>query len=97
VNRPGGEPEPGNPVMFDAALREQWLAGSADLACRRWREQHPQRVRWFDTDNQRYSIDIDTPEDLERFTASTGHVLLWPVAAEQKLPTQVAKIHEAVG
>jgi molybdenum cofactor cytidylyltransferase len=97
VNRPGGEPEPGNPVMFDAALREQWLAGSADLACRRWREQHPQRVRWFDTDNQRYSIDIDTPEDLERFTANTGHALQWPVAADQKLQTQVGKIREAVG
>ena len=80
VAAPNGEPEPGNPVIFDAALRDEWLAGSADLACRRWRERHPQRVRWFDTDNRRYRVDIDTPDDLERFAASTGHRLRWPVA-----------------
>jgi len=80
VTTDGGDPEPGNPVIFDAALREQWLAGSADLACRKWRKAHPERVRWFDTDNRRYRIDIDTPEDLERFAASTGHVLQWPAA-----------------
>ena len=74
----GGDPEPGNPVMFDAALREQWLDGSANLACRQWRQANPERVRWFDTDNRRYKLDIDTPEDLERFAASTGHVLRWP-------------------
>lgn len=75
-----GEAEPGNPVIFDAALREQWLAGEADLACRKWRAAHPERVRWFDCDNHRYRIDIDTPEDLERFAASTGHRLTWPPA-----------------
>ena len=80
VIRADAEPAPGNPVMFDAALREQWLAGSADLACSKWREQHPERVRWFDTDNQRYAVDIDTPEDMERFAASTGHRLVWPAA-----------------
>jgi molybdenum cofactor cytidylyltransferase len=78
VTMDGGEPEPGNPVMFDAALREQWLDGSANLACRQWRQANPERVRWFDTDNLRYKVDIDTPEDIERFAASTGHVLSWP-------------------
>jgi molybdenum cofactor cytidylyltransferase len=74
----GGEALPGNPVIFDAALRDEWLTGAADLACRRWRDAHPQRVRWFDTDNRRYRVDIDTPEDIERFAASTGHALRWP-------------------
>jgi molybdenum cofactor cytidylyltransferase len=78
VTAQGGDCEPGNPVIFDAALREQWLAGAADLACRKWQQKHPERVRWFDTDNRRYCIDIDTPKDLERFTASTGHTLQWP-------------------
>mgnify|MGYP001164765325 CR=1 FL=1 len=80
VKRPGGETVPGNPVMFDAALREEWLAGGADLACRKWRERNPGRVHWLDTENPRYSVDIDTPEDLERFAASTGHRLAWPAA-----------------
>lgn len=78
VTAPDGSTAPGNPVMFDAALREQWLAGSAELTCRNWREKHPETVSWFDTDNQHYRVDIDTPEDLARFTASTGHVLNWP-------------------
>jgi molybdenum cofactor cytidylyltransferase len=76
----GGAPEPGNPVIFDSALREEWLAGEADLACRNWRQAHPERVHWLDTDNSRYRIDIDTPEDLERFAARTGHRLTWSAA-----------------
>lgn len=80
VQLAGGEAAPGNPVIFDGALREEWLAGSADLACRKWRQNHPDRVRWFDTDNPRYRIDIDTPDDLERFAASTGHRLAWPAS-----------------
>lgn len=71
--------EPGNPVIFEAALRDEWLAGDVNGACRRWREANPQRVRWFDTDNSRYRIDIDTPADLQRFTERTGHALRWPV------------------
>jgi molybdenum cofactor cytidylyltransferase len=82
---PRFESRPGNPVIFDATLREAWLAGDANLACRRWREQNPERVHWFDTDNRRYALDIDTPEDLERFAAGTGHRLTWPQAlAESK-------------
>jgi len=84
VKRADGEAVPGNPVMFDAALREEWLAGSADLACRKWRERNPARVHWLDTENQRYSVDVDTPEDLERFAASTGHRLVWPAAYAQE-------------
>jgi molybdenum cofactor cytidylyltransferase len=76
----GGEPRPGNPVIFEAALRDEWLAGAADAACRKWRLAHPERVHWFDTDNRRYRIDIDTPEDLARFSASTGHTLTWPAS-----------------
>ena len=70
--------EPGNPVMVDAGLREAWLAGEAEAACRRWREAHPDQVHWFETTNTRYRLDIDTPEDLQRFTERTGHVLRWP-------------------
>ena len=82
VRRPDGESVPGNPVIFDAKLREEWLAGDANLACRKWRQSHPERVHWFDTDNQRYGIDIDTREDMARFAATTGHELRWPAALE---------------
>jgi molybdenum cofactor cytidylyltransferase len=82
--RVDGEALPGNPVIFDAALRDEWLAGASDAACRKWRAAHPERVRWFDTDNRRYRVDIDTPDDLARFTASTGHTLQWPAAFAQE-------------
>ncbi len=87
VSGADGQARPGNPVIFEAALRDEWLSGAADLACRAWRETRPGRVRWFDTDNQRYVLDIDTPEDLERFSADTGHRLKWPAAL----------VHETVG
>ena len=71
---------PGNPVIFESALRDDWLAGDVDAACRRWRDANPGRVRWFESDNQRYCIDIDVDADLLRFTERTGHVLRWPAA-----------------
>jgi molybdenum cofactor cytidylyltransferase len=70
--------EPGNPVIFEGSLRHEWLAGAANGACRRWRDAHPERVRWFDTDNRRYRLDIDTPDDVARFALETGHALRWP-------------------
>jgi molybdenum cofactor cytidylyltransferase len=78
VPRVGGAP--GNPVIFESALRDEWLAGDVDAACRRWRDANPSRVRWVESDNQRYRIDIDTEDDLLRFTERTGHVLRWPAA-----------------
>ena len=72
--------EPGNPVIFEAGLRDEWLAGDVNAACRCWREANPERVSWLDTDNSRYRVDIDTPEDLQRFTERTGHTLRWPAA-----------------
>jgi molybdenum cofactor cytidylyltransferase len=70
--------EPGNPVIFEAALRDEWLNGDINAACRKWREANPDRVRWFDTENSRYRVDIDTDQDLVQFTERTGHTLRWP-------------------
>jgi molybdenum cofactor cytidylyltransferase len=84
IKQDDGEVVCGNPVMFDAALRDEWLAGGADLACRRWRDRHPERVHWFETENRHYCVDIDTPEDLELFAARTGHRLAWPAAYAQE-------------
>jgi molybdenum cofactor cytidylyltransferase len=69
---------PGNPVIVDAALRNEWLAGDVSATGQRWRNANPARVHWFDTSNDHYGIDIDTPEDIARFTARTGRTLCWP-------------------
>jgi CTP:molybdopterin cytidylyltransferase MocA len=68
----------GNPVMFSADVREQILAGEANAGCRQWQARHPELVVPFITDNRRYRIDIDTPEDIARFEQDTGHKLSWP-------------------
>jgi CTP:molybdopterin cytidylyltransferase MocA len=68
----------GNPVMFSSAVRAQILAGTAQVGCRQWQAAHPQAVAPFVTDNRRYRVDIDTPEDMARFAADTGHTLRWP-------------------
>jgi CTP:molybdopterin cytidylyltransferase MocA len=70
----------GNPVVFSQEVREQILAGAANVGCRQWQAANPQAVAAFVTDNRRYRVDVDTPEDLETFARETGHVLRWPAA-----------------
>jgi molybdenum cofactor cytidylyltransferase len=72
--------ERANPIVLDAALRDEILAGQADFGCRQWIAAHPQRVHRFDTDNQHYCVDVDTPEDVDRFAERYGHALRWPEA-----------------
>ena len=80
VTNAHGVAEPGNPVIFESALAAQWLSGQTHAACRQWRQANPERVHWLDTDNRRFRTDIDTPEDIARFSAETGHSLTWPAA-----------------
>lgn len=70
--------EPGNPVIINAALRDEWLAGDVGATGLRWRNANPTRVQWFDTANDHYCVDIDTPQDMARLTARTGRTLRWP-------------------
>jgi CTP:molybdopterin cytidylyltransferase MocA len=70
--------ERGNPVIFGAAVREQILAAGPGFGGRDWQRAHPEASAPFVTDNRRYRVDIDTPEDLARFEAETGHALRWP-------------------
>jgi CTP:molybdopterin cytidylyltransferase MocA len=74
--------QPGNPVMFSAAVREQILAGDVNVGCRQWRRQNPAAVANFDTDNRRFILDIDTFEDIEQFERDTGHALRWPAGVD---------------
>ncbi len=72
--------KPGNPVIFSADVLQQIVSDELNIGCREWRSRHPELVIPYVTDNHRYRIDIDTPEDLERFRQETGHALHWPVA-----------------
>jgi molybdenum cofactor cytidylyltransferase len=72
--------QPGNPVIFSGAVREQILAGDGNAGCRQWRAGHPEAVHHFDTESERFIVDVDTLEDLERFERRTGYALRWPAA-----------------
>jgi CTP:molybdopterin cytidylyltransferase MocA len=73
--------QPGNPVIFSDAVREQILAGEGDVGCRQWRSANPRAVHHFDTESQRFIVDLDTPEDVELFERKTGHTLRWPAGS----------------
>jgi molybdenum cofactor cytidylyltransferase len=62
-------------------VREQILAGDANIGCRQWRNANPAALSHFDTDNRRFTVDIDTPEDIATFERNTGHALRWPASA----------------
>jgi CTP:molybdopterin cytidylyltransferase MocA len=72
--------ERGNPVMFSAEVREQILSGGANVGCRQWQAAHAEAVSPYVTDNRRYTVDLDTLEDVERFQRETGHALKWPAS-----------------
>jgi molybdenum cofactor cytidylyltransferase len=76
-----GEFQPGNPIIFDSDLKAQWLESAARVACKKWRADHPEQIKWLDTDNAHFFLDIDTEQDLLAFTQATGHTLTWPVVA----------------
>jgi molybdenum cofactor cytidylyltransferase len=67
--------ERANPVVFEAAVRDEVLEGDSDFGCRQWMDRHPARIVRFDTDNEHYRADIDTPEDLVGFERRYGHTL----------------------
>ena len=73
-----GEKKPGNPVMIDAALRDQWLAGDAEMTSRNWRQKYPETVFWFEPTNDHWFVDIDEEVDIANFEARTGRTLQWP-------------------
>lgn len=70
--------ERGNPIVFDAAVRDAVLAGDANFGCRQWLAAHPERVARLDTDNRHYCVDVDSPDDIARFESTYGHALRWP-------------------
>lgn len=69
---------PGNPVMFSAEVQAQILAGPQTMGCRQWQVAHPDSVHHWVSTNQRYRIDVDTPEDIEALAATSGQHLRWP-------------------
>jgi len=69
--------KPGNPVILTPEVRDAVLSADQSIGCRQWRQANRSSALPFDSDNQHYVIDIDTPEDIESFCRTTGRSLSW--------------------
>ncbi len=54
----------GNPVIFDSELLASGETSNEQPLCRRWWTEHPEQCLAWETNNDRYCIDLDTPEDV---------------------------------
>lgn len=59
--------EKGNPVVFSKQYRNQILSHSRPNGCSHLIKQNQPTVFFFETGNIRFTLDIDTPSDLDRF------------------------------
>lgn len=59
---------PGNPVLFSQRIALQIAQGEGDFGSGAWRQQRPEWLLEWQTDNLHYVTDIDTPEDLDHWT-----------------------------
>jgi CTP:molybdopterin cytidylyltransferase MocA len=72
----------GNPVVFSGELIAELLATQQKIGCRKFIDDHPELVHKYNTDNDRFILDVDTPEDLAAFEKRTGWNLTMPQLAE---------------
>ena len=70
--------QPGNPVIFTAAVRAALLACPPEVGCKQWRQAHTSQVQALDCDNPHFVQDVDTPEDIAKLRRSSGRQLQWP-------------------
>lgn len=56
----------GNPVLFPTALARRLREDETAPRARRFIDDHPEHVIWFEAANDHFTTDIDTPEDAAR-------------------------------
>ena len=62
---------PGNPVVFNRHVADRIIQGEGDFGSGAWRTQSQAwRLEW-ETDNPHYVVDIDTPEELDRWQSAS--------------------------
>lgn len=79
--RPVVSGELGNPVIFDYAIVNREYKSPHPL-CRQWWADNPQHCLSWDTDNTRYSTDLDTIDDIRAVEKRLGRSITIPSASE---------------
>lgn len=64
--------ERGNPIVFDAAYAPEVSAGRRLIGCRKLAEQYPEETWYHEVENDRYAVDMDTPQDYARVLTRLG-------------------------
>jgi molybdenum cofactor cytidylyltransferase len=64
--------ERGNPIVFAAAYAPEVAAGRRLIGCRKLVEEYPDEVYFHDVSHDRYSTDMDTPEEYARVLSRLG-------------------------
>ena len=68
----------GNPIMLSGSVMKTILASGAEMVCRNFMDQHPELVHQWQTQNDHYVVDVDTPEDLKALSKNTGLIFSLP-------------------
>jgi len=58
--------ERGNPILFAASYAPEVVAGDRKLGCRKLANAYPNEVHRYVAGHDRYTTDMDTPDDYER-------------------------------
>jgi molybdenum cofactor cytidylyltransferase len=58
--------ERGNPILFAASYAPEVVAGDRKLGCRKLANAYPNEVHRYVAEHDRYTTDMDTPDDYER-------------------------------
>jgi molybdenum cofactor cytidylyltransferase len=72
----------GNPVVFSGDVIPELLATNVSIGCRKFIDDNPMMVHRHITENDRFTLDIDTPEDLTAFEKRTGWKLTMPMETQ---------------
>lgn len=56
----------GNPIVFAAAYAPEVAAGRRLIGCRKLAQQYPEETWYFEAGHDRYTTDLDTPEEYRR-------------------------------
>jgi molybdenum cofactor cytidylyltransferase len=71
----------GNPVAFAASRVPEVLSGSINPGCRKLIADHPQDVVCWECEHDRYTTDLDTPEDYARIRACFAQQVITAAAS----------------
>jgi molybdenum cofactor cytidylyltransferase len=64
--------ERGNPIVFAAAYAPEVAAGRRLIGCRKLAQQYPDETWYHEAEHERYTTDLDTPDDYRRLLQRLG-------------------------